>query len=269
MLPRKHSINAGEERTHLCSMVNRPVTPSSSFPTRNGRRPWRLALLAGLFGAFSTVLPLPAAACGWWGDAEGDASRDAVAIGRDGSALAGEAPASETPEALTRQANRLRRFGFSGYAGALRLYRQAAEASFAPAQNNLAAMYEEGLGVATDLAEAVHWYRLAAEQDEPHAQHSLGMMLIEGRGITADREAGRVWVERAAQQGHASACAELGKLYTTGNYLRKDVQKAIYWWQLAERQGYPEAIQALKALRRLQPGAPVIETPQSTKGVTP
>lgn len=183
------------------------------------------------------------------GDAEGDVSLDAIAVDRTGQAIPYRSENADTPEALTRQANQLRRFGAAGYAGAVRLYHQAAEAGFAPAQNNLGTMYEEGLGVVSDPQEAIRWYRLAAEQGEPHAQHSLGEMLLKGRGVEADIPQGLEWIERAAQQGHPSACADLGRYYAEGHYLEANADKAIKWWQRAHELGYPAAQEALATLR--------------------
>ena len=211
---------------------------------------WTIGVIAGVFmSALATLLPTPAPACGWWGEGENDTAREPVSVDGEGHVLKGAQQAQTTPEAVTRQANRLRRYGAAGYAGALRLYRQAADAGYAPAQNNLAAMYEEGLGVAASLAEAARWYRIAAEQGEPHAQHSLGMMLLAGRGVQQHTEEGLRWIEQAAQQGHPSACADLGRFYSTGEYLGKDTGKAIYWWEQAERLGYPAADEALDTLR--------------------
>ncbi len=44
-------------------------------------------------------------------------------------------------------------------------------------------MYDEGLGVTQDYAEAMKWYRKAAEQGHAGAQHNLGFMYTEGQGI--------------------------------------------------------------------------------------
>ncbi len=227
-----------------------PAVQLSERPSHARLQQRMFAPAAGFIALILLAVPTPSEACGWWGDAEGDASGEAVAVDRNGEVVPGNAAAAETPEALTKQANRLRQFGASGYAGALRLYRRAAAAGFAPAQNNLAAMLEEGLGVAPDLEQAAHWYRLAAEQGEPHAQHSLGGMLIAGRGVARDVGAGLRRIEAAARQGHASACADLGRFYASGEHLEKSVNKAIYWWQQAESNGYPEASKALKMLRQ-------------------
>lgn len=50
------------------------------------------------------------------------------------------------------------------YATALGEWMPLAEQGDATAQNNLGVMYEYGLGVPKDDAEAVKWYRMAAEQ---------------------------------------------------------------------------------------------------------
>jgi TPR repeat protein len=49
------------------------------------------------------------------------------------------------------------------------------------ALDNLGFMYDEGLGVAEDDAEAVRWFRLAAEQGYAWAQNNLGRMYYSGR----------------------------------------------------------------------------------------
>ena len=57
--------------------------------------------------------------------------------------------------------------------------RFAAEQGDAKAQSHLGLMYDEGLGVSQDYAEAARWFRLAAEQGDANAQRNL--MYLEGR----------------------------------------------------------------------------------------
>ncbi len=52
--------------------------------------------------------------------------------------------------------------------------KRLAEQGDAFAQYNLGIMYEDGLGVPEDDAEAVRWFRLAAEQGYAFAQFNLG-----------------------------------------------------------------------------------------------
>ena len=62
------------------------------------------------------------------------------------------------------------------YPLALSKYKSAAVKNNAVAQLQLASMYNEGLGVAQDYAEAVKWYKLAAAQGVEDAQFALGRM---------------------------------------------------------------------------------------------
>ena len=52
-----------------------------------------------------------------------------------------------------------------------------AEAGYATAQANLGLMYDLGLGVDEDDAEAVKWYRKAAEAGIASAQINLGLFV--------------------------------------------------------------------------------------------
>jgi TPR repeat protein len=226
-------------------MVRRASSPGVDCAA-SARRGWRRIIFL-LAWSITTSLGFgqPASACGWWGDSEGDA--EAVVIGADGRPVSLRSGGS-TAQALTRQANALRQRGEAGYPDALELYRRAAEEGYPPAQNNLAGMYEMGLGVAADLTEARRWYRLAAAGGEPRAQHSLGEMLITGRGVDPDPAAGLAWIRRAAEQDHPSACADLGRMYAAGEGVPRDDAKARYWWQRAAGLGVVESAEALKRL---------------------
>ena len=60
------------------------------------------------------------------------------------------------------------------------LYRKAAEAGYAGAQNNLGDLYETGLGVHKNDKLAVYWYTRSAERGEPTAFLSLASFLAQG-----------------------------------------------------------------------------------------
>jgi len=55
----------------------------------------------------------------------------------------------------------------------------------ARAQINLGIMYDTGLGVPQDYAEAVKWYRTAADQGRARAQNNLGVtyQILVQRGV--------------------------------------------------------------------------------------
>src|SRR5207253_2871509 len=60
---------------------------------------------------------------------------------------------------------------------AAKWFRLAANQGSAAAQNSLGVLYEEGLGIRTDIVEAIHLFRMAAEQGEPRAQANLARMI--------------------------------------------------------------------------------------------
>ena len=134
--------------------------------------------LAALCALLLVAAAPPALACGWGGENEGDDDDEAIVIGADGKPVV---EAAADPAALTDLGNLQR--GNSELAAAVRSYRQAAEQGHAPAQNNLATMYEQGLGLPRDDAQAVVWFRRAAEAGFAPAQHSLAMMLRYSLGL--------------------------------------------------------------------------------------
>ena len=90
-----------------------------------------------------------------------------------------------------------------------------AEAGDAEAQLSLAGLYESGLGVSQDPAEAVRWYRAAAEQGDPVGQLNLGDLYAKGEGVARDLGLAVYWLTLSACQGRKwpkRRIAELGPL---------------------------------------------------------
>ena len=67
------------------------------------------------------------------------------------------------------------------YMMAMRLIRPLAEQGNAGAQTDLGVIYDAGLGVPQDYAQAVVWYHKAADQGDAGAQFNLGFMYAQGR----------------------------------------------------------------------------------------
>jgi TPR repeat protein len=107
--------------------------------------------------------------------------------------------------------------GFKGFYGnydeTKRLYRLAAAKGHPCAQHNLGFMFEVGLGVAKDDAEAISWFRLAATQGHADAQCKLGMMFKLGRGVAKNVTEAIHWYNLAAAQGHKQAQLCLDNLF--------------------------------------------------------
>lgn len=81
-----------------------------------------------------------------------------------------------------------------------RIQRQAARGD-AEAQVDLGALYEAGLGVAEDNAEALRWYQQAGAQGNVYGQYFSGLMLGRGgKGVVKDVDAAAQWFARANAQ---------------------------------------------------------------------
>ena len=68
----------------------------------------------------------------------------------------------------------------------IRTLRKQAEAGDAKVQFNIGSMYENGVGVRQDYAEAAKWYRKAAEQGDVDAARILGLAYYLGKWVPQD-----------------------------------------------------------------------------------
>ena len=82
---------------------------------------------------------------------------------------------------------------------------RCAEQGNARAQSRLGVLYDLGLGVSEDDAEAVRLYRLAADQGYADAQVALGWMYANGEGVPEDQVYAYMWFKLSAAQGNETA----------------------------------------------------------------
>lgn len=87
-----------------------------------------------------------------------------------------------------------------------------AEGGDAVAQNSVGALYDHGLGVDEDDAEAARWYQMAADQNLPLAMRNLGGMYAGGYGVPFDKAQAEFWYEKAAGLGDQVAMKRLAVL---------------------------------------------------------
>jgi len=80
------------------------------------------------------------------------------------------------------------------------------------AQENIGYLYQHGLGVETDYAEAQTWYYKAAGQGNSNAENQLGYMNQYGLGIPPDFAQALAWYHTAAEQGNHTAIENLKAL---------------------------------------------------------
>ena len=100
-------------------------------------------------------------------------------------------------------------------------------------------MYELGLGVLQDYAEAAKWYRLGAEQGDSRSQNSLGTSYLTGEGVPEDYVESTKWYRRAAEQGHNKAQYNLGLQYNMGWGVLQSYVSAHMWLNIASVNGQP------------------------------
>ncbi len=134
---------------------------------------------------------------------------------------------------------------FGNHSQALAFWKPLAEQGFADAQASLGWLYQAGLGVERDLAQAHAWYLRAAEQGHAVAQNNLGVMYEKGQGVKADLQRAIAWYRRSAEQGYRFA------QYNLATALRRageaDADAIQRWLRAAAEQGVRQAAEALQA----------------------
>ena len=84
---------------------------------------------------------------------------------------------------------------------AIRLWRDAAEAGNAAAQNNLGIIYDLGKGTPRSDKLAIFWFLKAARQGYARAQFNLGRKYDNGEGVQANEVTALMWYTLAASGG--------------------------------------------------------------------
>jgi hypothetical protein len=172
------------------------------------------------------------------------------------------------------------------WAGAKRLYEQAAAAGYAMAMNNIGSiyegdegfprsyaeafrwygkavaagepiamidqgwLYEKGLGVARDPVEAARLYGVAAKAGIPDGMNNLGLLYLRGTGVKRDYAEARRLFEQATAMGDAAALNNLGIIYKEGDGVPRSLAAARQWFEKAAAMGNSEARDNLRAIGR-------------------
>ena len=89
-----------------------------------------------------------------------------------------------------------------------------------------------------DNSKAVEWFYKAAKNGHVEAQNVLAYMLAEGVGVKKDEADAIEWWTEAAKNGHTRAQVQLGTIYDKGLYgvTRSEVD-AEKWYRMAEKNG--------------------------------
>ena len=139
-------------------------------------------------------------------------------------------------------------FESGDYATAFIIFTLLAKEGDIDAQNYLAMMYDDGLGVEENKEEAAQWYRLSAEAGDAESQLVLGFIYMNGRGVERDYAEAVNWFRLAAEAGNARAQNNLGNMYWDGEGVERDYEEAAKWYRLAAEAGHKDAQAVLKKI---------------------
>ena len=111
---------------------------------------------------------------------------------------------------LYSHAYKLEREG--NYNEAFKWYKSSAELGYVRAQNKLAVLYDEGIGVNKNKQEAFKWFLKAAEQGDVDAQYNVANCYLNGSGVDKNIEKAEKWFIEAAKMGDVGAMTKLEKM---------------------------------------------------------
>lgn len=128
---------------------------------------------------------------------------------------------------------------------AIKLYVQAAEQNYTPAQVALGQLADS----AQAYEEAVGWFLMAATQDNAAGQYDLGRMYVAGNGIEKDEAKASYWFRRSAAKNFLPSVKLLAAAYRVGDLgIKVDLDQAKFWDAKAARL---ETIETKAAERKL------------------
>ena len=118
---------------------------------------------------------------------------------------------------------------------------RAARGGLAPAQFRLGSMYEKGLGVKKDVAEARRLYVAAADKGHAKAMHNLAVLYAAGLDGKPDYAVASQWFRRAASHGIVDSQYNLAILYARGIGIERNLAESYKWFALAAKGGDHDA----------------------------
>lgn len=119
------------------------------------------------------------------------------------------------------------------YRSVIDLYESAAAQGHVGASFALARLYDQGLGVAKDINQAIELYGVAAKAGHAEAMGWLAAAYVEVGDFTFAYH----WSSRAADLGDAGGMNTLGSLYHTGLGAEKDYARAMELYRRAAEGG--------------------------------
>ena len=112
----------------------------------------------------------------------------------------------------------------------------------------LGVLYEDGLGVKSDLEAAFRLYKSAANRGHARAMGRVSQCYFEGLGVTKDSRRAVVWLQRSAELGDTLSMVILGERYEYGDDGPKNPSPGFQLYQKAANAG---AILGMRACARV------------------
>ena len=119
------------------------------------------------------------------------------------------------------------------YLEAAHHYTIAADAGYAPAENDLGVLETYGRGMVINHQRAFELFAKAANSGWPPAMNSLGAAYSNGWGVKEDDARALSLFEKAIEAGSADGLAEAGIMYFGGKGTERDYEAAAQYFQQA------------------------------------
>lgn len=131
-------------------------------------------------------------------------------------------------------------FGYDNYDQnfdlALKYYTLSANEGDKHAQNRLGEIYENGIGVPTNINKAIEWYQLSANQKwSVEAKYNIGRLYEQGIGFPQNYKEAIKWYKASNSDmfGYSKARYRLGVMAEEGLGMSKDNQQALTMYRIA------------------------------------
>lgn len=127
----------------------------------------------------------------------------------------------------------------------LSLLRRSARSGYAPAQNYLGFLFQNGRILEANADSAMYYLRQAAEAGDASAMHNIAYIILENRNATptdsASLSEGLRLLREAAESGLPQSQTLLADLYAEGRFVDSDVNEAVRLYESAISQGFSDA----------------------------
>ena len=125
------------------------------------------------------------------------------------------------------------------YAEAWKWFLEAANLGDGFAQAYIGDYYFHGIGRERSFTDALHWYRAAADKNVPLGISQVGWIYLNGLGVAPDTAEARRWYQKGAMLDSPSSEYQLGWIY--GHVAPLDYAEAMKWYRKAAAHGHPTA----------------------------